>query len=362
MAAEPGISTQERVKTGLARSAPLVLSVMIGAGLVLSTGNSPVAAGTALWEGAFGSASATAGTLALATPLILSALGFAIAFQGGMFNAGTEGQILIGAFAAALAGFSLSGLPPLVHAPVALAAGAVGGALWALLPGFWRLWWGVNEIVTSLMMNFIAILMNTYLVLYPFRDPTREAGTNVQTPTVLESARLPSIWPPYRLTIGLPIALVMAVVLWGFFSRTVLGYELRMTGSAPRAAESAGIPARARMLQAMLGSGAVAGIGGAVQVLGVFYAGISPFTVGLGFTGVVVSLLVGNRALLIPPAALFFAAMQNGALRMELTTSISRFLVGSVVALVILLVTARSGDLKGLLARAGLGRIAGGRG
>lgn len=338
-------------KTGVSRSMPLVLALALGALLVLATGNSPVAAGAALWEGAFGSPSVTAGTLALATPLIFSALGFSIAFQGGMFNAGTEGQILIGAFTAALAGFGIDGLPPIVHVPVALGAGALGGAVWAALPGFWKLWWGANEIVTSLMMNFIAVLANTYLVLYPFRDPTRQAGTNVQTPAVLDSARLPSIWPPYRLSIGLPIALLAAVGLWFFFRRTVLGYELRMTGSAPRAAESAGIPARRRMMEAMVWSGAVAGIGGAVQVLGVFFADISPFTVGLGFTGVVVSLLVNNRALLIPPAALFFAALQNGALRMELATSTSRFLVASVVALVILLVSARSGDLRSLVAR-----------
>lgn len=344
------------VWASLARAWAIALALAVGATLIVVTGNSPVAGAAALFEGAFGSPSATAGTLALATPLILSALAFSVAFQGGMFNAGTEGQIVIGAFTAALAGFGLHGVPTVVHLPVAVAAGALGGALWALLPGFWRLWWGANEIVTTLMMNFIAVLLNDYLVLYPFRDPTRQAGTNVQTPAVLETARLSSIWPPYGLTIGLPLALVIAGALWFFLRRTVLGYELRMTGSAARAAESAGIAARRRMLQAMLGSGAIAGLAGAVQTLGVFHAAISPFTVGLGFTGVVVSLVVNNRPLLIPPAAMFFAALQSGALGMELRTSISRYLVGAVVAIVILLVTARTGQLRELMAAAGLRR------
>jgi simple sugar transport system permease protein len=336
------------LRSALARSSALLLALAIGAVLILVTGNSPIAGAAALWEGAFGSATATAGTFALATPLMLSALGFAVAFQGGMFNAGTEGQIVIGAFTGALAGFGISGLPAFIHVPVALASGALGGALWALLPGFWRLWWGANEIVTTLMMNFIAVLLNDYLVLYPFRDPSREAGTNVQTPSVLESARLPSIWPPHRVSIGLLLTLAIAAGLWFFMQRTLIGYEIRMTGTAARAAENAGIPARRRMLQSMLGSGAVAGLAGAVQVLGVFFADISPFTVGLGFTGVVISLLVNNRSLLIPPAALFFAALQSGALGMELRTSISRYLVGAVVAIVVLLVTARTGQFSRL--------------
>lgn len=202
------------------------------------------------------------------------------------------------------------------------------------------------------MLNFVAVLLNDYLVAYPFRDPEQQAGTNIQTAPLLESARLPSLWPPYRLTAGLILALVLAVGLWWFLNRTVAGYEIRMTGTAARAAESAGIAARLRMLQAMLASGGLAGLAGAVQVAGVFHADISPFTVGLGFTGVVVSLVVRNKPLLIPAAALLFAALQSGAIGMEARTSISRYVVGAVVATVVLFVSARSLRLRALLTSA----------
>jgi simple sugar transport system permease protein len=229
---------------------------------------------------------------------------------------------------------------------LAVLAGAVAGAAWAFLPGFWKLWWGANEIVTTLMLNFVGVLFTAYMITYPFRDASRDSGTNVQTPLVLESAILPSIWPPYRLSWGLPLAVLLAVALWFFLQRTVLGYEIRMTGMSARAAENAGIPSRRRMMTAMMMSGGLAGIAGGIQVLGVFYVGIAPFTVGLGFTGVAISLFVKNRPLLIIPAALLFAALQNGAIRMEVSTQISRWVVASVIAIVILLVTARTGPLR----------------
>lgn len=340
------------VRATLGRTVPVLLALAIGALLILVTGNSPAEGAQALWQGAFGSASATAGTLILATPLIFSALAFSVALHGGMFNAGTEGQIVIGAFTGALAGFGIEGLPALVHVPLTLGAGMLGGAAWALLPGIWRLWFGATEIVTTLMLNFVAVLLNDYLVAYPFRDPASQAGTNIQTAPLLDSARLPSLWTPYRLTAGLILALLLAAGLWWLLYRTVVGYELRMAGTAARAAEAAGIASRRRMLQAMLASGAVAGLAGAVQVAGVFYADISPFTAGLGFTGVVVSLVVGNRPLAIPAAALLFAALQSGAIGMEATTSISRYIVGAVVAIVVLFVSARSAGLRALLASA----------
>jgi len=318
----------------------IVLGFVAAAVLVLLIGKDPLEAASALWRGAFGTPNNIAGTLALATPLIFSALAFAVAFRGSMFNAGVEGQLIIGAFLSAFVGFSFDGLPAIVHIPLMLGAGALGGALWALLPAIWRVGLGANEIVTTLMMNFIAIALTDYLVLYPFRLPG-QSGSAIRTESISPSAELFSLWPPYNVTIALPLAIFCVVIAWYVLRRFVVGYEVRMVGSAPRFAKTAGIPPSRHMIGVMLISGALAGLGGAAQVGGVFNAFVSPFATGLGFNGVLVALLVGNAPLGIPFAAVFIGALQSGAIGMELTTSISRYLVAALTATIIIFVSAR---------------------
>ena len=323
--------------------APIVsvtLGLVVAAVLILITGKDPVQAGRALLSGALGSPNAIAGTLSLATPLIFSALAFAVAFRGSMFNAGVEGQLIIGAFCSAYVGFAFTGLPQIVHVPLLLAAGALGGAVWAFLPAIWRVGLGANEIVTTLMMNFIAGALTDYLVLYPFRA-AGQSGSAIKTATIAASADLPKIWPPYNVTIALPIAIVCCVLVWYALRRLVVGYEVRMVGTAPRFAEASGIAPGRRRIAVMLLSGALAGLGGAAQVGGVFHAFVSPFGSGLGFNGVLVALLVANASLGIAPAALFIAALQSGAIGMEISTNISRYIVAAVTALIIVFVSAR---------------------
>jgi len=321
-------------------SIAILLGFLAAAVLVLLIGKDPIEAAGALWRGAFGTPNNIAGTLALATPLIFSALAFAVAFRGSMFNAGVEGQLIIGAFLSAFVGFSFDGLPALVHLPLMLAAGALGGALWALLPAIWRVGLGANEIVTTLMMNFIAIALTDYLVLYPFRLPG-QSGSAIRTESINPSADLPSLWPPYNVTIALPLAILCVITAWYVLRRFVVGYEVRMVGSAPRFAKAGGIPPGRHMVGVMMVSGALAGLGGAAQVGGVFNAFVSPFATGLGFNGVLVALLVGNAPLGIPFAAVFIGALQSGAIGMELTTSISRYLVAALTATIIIFVSAR---------------------
>lgn len=318
----------------------IVLGFLAAAVLVLLIGKDPLEAANALWRGAFGTPNNIAGTLALTTPLIFSALAFAVAFRGSMFNAGVEGQLIIGAFLSAFVGFSFDGLPAIVHIPLMLGAGALGGALWALLPAIWRVGLGANEIVTTLMMNFIAIALTDYLVLYPFRLPG-QSGSAIRTESISPSAELFSLWPPYNVTIALPLSILCVVIAWYVLRRFVVGYEVRMVGSAPRFAKTAGIPPSRHMIGVMLISGALAGLGGAAQVGGVFNAFVSPFATGLGFNGVLVALLVGNAPLGIPFAAVFIGALQSGAIGMELTTSVSRYLVAALTATIIIFVSAR---------------------
>ena len=319
--------------------AAIVLGFLVSALLVRATGKDPIEVGHALVTGAVGSPSAIAGTLALATPLIFSALAFAVAFRGSMFNAGVEGQLLIGAFASAVVGFSLS-LPAIIHVPLMLLAGALGGALWALLPAIWKVALNANEVVTTLMMNFIAAALTDYFVLYPFRAPG-QSGSAIKTPPIETTAFLPRIWPPYNVTIALPIAIVCCVVVWYALRRFVVGYEVRMVGTAPDFARSSGIDPKHRQVAVMLLSGALAGLAGATQVGGVFHAFVSPFAANLGFNGVLVALLVGNSPLGIPSAAAFIAALQSGAITMELTTTVSRYIVGALTAIIIVFVSAR---------------------
>lgn len=322
------------------------LSFAFASLLILLIGKSPVDALLALWTGAFASPNAFAGTLALATPLIFTAMAFAVPFRGSMFNAGAEGQLLVGAFCAAFVGFAVE-LPGPLHVTAVLLAGAAGGALWAFLPALWRVTLGANEIVTTLMMNFIALFLTDYLVIHPFRAPG-QSGTAIKTEPIAASAELAKIWPPFNVTIALPIAILIAVLVWYVFRRTVLGYEVRMVGSAPGFAEAEGIRSRRRMLGVMMVGGALAGLGGAAQVGGVFSAFVSPFGTGLGFNGVLVALLVGNSFLAMPVGALFIGALQGGAISMELTTSISRYIVASLTAMIIIFVAARRVGWSGL--------------
>lgn len=321
---------------------PLVavgLGLAVAGLLVVLTGKDPVAAAGALIKGSVGSPSAIAGTLSLATPLLFSALAFAVAFRGSMFNAGVDGQLLIGAFASAVVGFRFD-LPPVIHIPLMLAAGALGGALWALLPAIWRVALGANEVVTTLMMNFIAAALTDYFVLYPFRA-AGQSGSAIKTAPIAASAELPRIWEPYSVTIALPIAMVCCVLVWYGLRRLVIGYEVRMVGMAPGFARASGIDPGRRRIAVMLLSGALAGLGGAAQVGGVFQAFVSPFAANIGFNGVLVALLVGNSPIGIPIGAGFVAALQSGAIGMELTTTISRYIVGALTAIIIIFVAAR---------------------
>jgi ABC-type uncharacterized transport system permease subunit len=331
--------------------AAVALGFVVSGLLVLATGKDPLEAARALVKGAIGSPGAIAGTLSLATPLLFSALAFAVAFRGAMFNAGVEGQLLIGAFASAVVGFSFD-LPSIIHVPLMLLAGAAGGAAWAFLPAIWRVALNANEVVTTLMMNFIAAALTDYFVLYPFRA-AGQSGSAIKTPSIHASANLPPIWPPYNVTIALPIAVICCVIVWYALRRFVVGYEVRMVGSAPGFARSSGIDPKRRQVAVMLISGALAGLGGAAQVGGVFHAFVSPFASNLGFNGVLVALLVGNSPIGIPPAGAFIAALQSGAITMELSTSISRYIVGALTAIIIVFVSARRFGWAGLV----VGRI-----
>lgn len=321
-----------------------VLAGIVGSAILVTTGQSPVDAATGLWHGAFGSRQATLATLTQTTPLVLAALSFMFAFRAGIFNAGGQGQFIMGAFFAAVVGAAgiFDGLPRWLHVLLLVLAGAVGGAIWALPPILLKLFAGANEILTTLMMSYVAVLLNDYLVQSVYRAPDIQPGTNSQTPVIADAAKLPTVFGGSQVTILLPIGVLLAAGIWVFYRRTVLGYEMNLYGRAPAVARTSGIGTRRVAITAMLVSGAIIGIAGAEAVGGTFFADITPFTTDVGFNGILAALLVGNLPLLIPFAALFFGAVQQGGLGLQIFTPISQYIAGILMATIIVFASARS--------------------
>jgi simple sugar transport system permease protein len=316
----------------------LLLGLAVGAVIILFSGKNPIHAYGALFRGAFGSLIKTADTLDRASVLILSGLAASVAFGTSVWNLGLEGQLYVGAFAAAWVGFSIHGLPAALHIPLALLAGTLAGALWSLPAIVLKLVWNVNELVTTLMLNYIAILGTAYLVAFPFKSPTAfMPGTD----TLDATARLPRLIPGSILNIGFLIALVLAFVAYWFIYRTKMGYELRMVGFNPRFAGYAGMPVKRSAFMAMMLSGALVGLGGAVVITGFFGRFISSFSVGYGWDGMLIALLARNHPLGVLPASLFYAALANGALSMQSATGVPQALVTTVKGTIMFFVTAQ---------------------
>lgn len=304
--------------------APFVAALLVGAAVLLVTGRSPLDTYGLLLQQAFGSGPAIANTLTQATPVLLTGLATAFAFRAGVFTIGVEGSLYVGAFAAAWAGFTLTGLPGLALIALAAALAAAAGGAWGWVPGVLRARWRVDEVVTTLMLNFVAISLTSYLVNGPFLA----VGTaNSMSPPVAPGARLGSLAPPSQLSAGFLLALLLMVAFWFVFRRTTLGYRLDLVGASPRFAAASGVDLRRTIVLAMVVAGVIGGLAGAVQVLGVNGRFIDRFSPGFGFTGIAVALLGRNTALGCLLAALFFGALNNGAAMMQLFSDIPLDLV-----------------------------------
>jgi ABC-type uncharacterized transport system permease subunit len=340
--AAPGDLRATAVRVGWA-TVPFAAALLVGALTLLLTGRDPIATYRLLLEQSFGSSIAIANTLTQATPVLFAGLATAVAFRAGVFNIGVEGCIYVGAFAAAWVGFSFVGAPGLLLIPAALLTAAVVGALWGFVPGYLRARWNVDEVVTTLMLNFVAIGVTSYLVNGPFLA----VGTaNSMSPLVAGEARLGSLMPPSQLSVGFVLALLVAALFWFVFRRTAIGYELDVTGANPRFAITSGISLLKVILLAMIVSGVIAGIAGAIQVLGVNGRFIDRFSPGFGFTGIAVALLGRNTAIGCVLAALFFGALSNGAAMMQLFSDIPLDLVNVLAGMVMIFAVVNFAGLR----------------
>ncbi|HET9222484.1 MAG TPA: ABC transporter permease [Roseiflexaceae bacterium] len=314
----------------------VLIALAIGAVIIAISGANPLEAYAALLRGGLGNARAIGRTLEKATPLIFGGLAVTLAFKGGLFNIGAQGQLLFGAIVAAYVGFAVQGLPAIVHIPLALLAGAWMGALWAAIPGALKAYTGAHEVITTIMLNFVAINMTDYLADGPWKD-TSPGNIVARTPAVADSAVLPDIG---SIPLGIVIAVAVAALVWWLIGRSTLGFDLRTVGQNPSAALYAGMSVRRVTIVAMVASGFLAGLGGAIESLGVVGRFQPGFNAGLGFTAITVALLARTNPLGVIPAALLIGAMQAGASRMQFDSGVSPEIIDVVQALILFFVAA----------------------
>jgi len=320
----------------LPQTVAILTAFLAGAIVLLATGYSPLKAYSAMIKGAFGDVFGIGQTLTQASPIIFTALAFLFAFKCGLFNIGTEGQLLVGAFASALVGISFHGLPTFVHAPMALLAGALTGGLWGLIPAILKTRFGAHEVITTMMLNYVALYLTGYMVNYPYKAP----GWVSQTVPIKQSAELPRILQPTQLSASIVIAVFMAVVLQYILRRTTFGYQVRAVGLKPSVAKSSGINTKRTMVLSLALSGAIAGLGGSGEVMGVHRRFIEGFSPGYGWDGLAVALVGGLHPIGALLAAVLFGAIRSGGMVMTRTTGVPLDLINVLQSLVIFFVAA----------------------
>ena len=319
-------------------------ALVVGAVMLLFLKVNPIEAYAALWGGAFGSSNAFAETLVKATPLLLVALGICISFRGDVINIGGEGQMIVGAILATWVGLTFTGLPGWLVVTIAMLAGFIGGGIWGGIPGVLKAYFNVNEILSTVMMNAIAVQLMNFLLRGPMIDPlqAQKASKIPQTARLLETFRLPRL-APTRLHLGVLIAVILAIFVYILLWRTTLGYRIRAVGQNPNASRYAGIKVQRYIVLALLLSGAFSGLAGATQVFGVNYRMItdgstSGFTGSAGFNGIVVALFGQLHPLWSIPASILFGALLVGANKMQRVVQVPSALVIALNGLVVVFV------------------------
>ena len=259
-------------------------------------------------------------SLVASTPYIFASLAVALGFRTGLFNIGVEGQLFVGAITSVFVGYSITGLPAIIHIPLALLAGALGGAAWGFIPGWLKAKTGGHEVINTIMMNYIAFRLSDWLLNGPMQRPD---SFNPVSPTIQDSAKLPKFFePPIRFHLGFFIALAVAWLVYWFLFRTKWGFELRTVGANPHAARYAGMTIVGSTVLAMSLSGALAGLAGTNEVLGLNHNLAMAFSSGYGFDAIALALLGKSHPLGCVLASLLFGTLRNGATRMQVAAQI----------------------------------------
>jgi ABC-type uncharacterized transport system permease subunit len=329
----------------------VITAIILGSVLILLDGRDPITAFEGLFEGAFLEPRGLLASFRNMTPLVLSGLAVAFAFKSGLFNIGVQGQLIVGSVVAAWVGFAVKGLPPVLHVTLALVVSLVAGGLWAAIAGALKAYADAHEVITTIMLNYIAMQFAGWLISTgsegsrpgPLASPESVKDAIARTPDILKSARLPVVYtvpPNFDLHAGIFIAIIAAVLIMFLLYRTTFGFQLRMNGYSPSAAEYAGVNVKRVTILTMFIAGCLAGIAGGIQTLGVNHGYEGNQSLGLGFDGITVAFLAGNHPIGILISAFLFGAMDAGTTRMSLNADVAKELIQVIQALILMFVAA----------------------
>ncbi|MDZ4169104.1 MAG: ABC transporter permease [Coriobacteriia bacterium] len=338
---------QQRIRRAISIATPFIsvaIAVIIGSLLMLAAGKDPVAAYAAMFKGSFGGTRQIGETLLRATPLIFTGLAVAYGFRAGLFNIGAEGQLFLGGLAAAFVGVKVAGLPWALSIPLIIVAAALAGAAWAFIPALMKAKIGAHEVITTMMFTYIGRYFVSWIIL----DHFRAEGAIPQTPMLPETSQLPRISDvftfvePNRAHLGLVLGILAAVLVWWILKYTTLGFEARAVGFNPTASETGGISIASTTIKSLCLSGALAGLAGAVEVMGVHFRLFDQFSLGLGFAGIAVALLAKNNPIGVIAAAILFGGLSAGAGTMQLEADVSQKVISIIQGVIIFMVGAET--------------------
>ena len=307
----------------------------VGAVLIAIAGVDPLKAYGILFSEALLNYYGIGNTLTRTAPLLLTSLGVLVALKAGQFNIGGEGQIYMGGLGSAVVGLSFQGLPSWIHLPLAIAAGFLGGALWGLIPGYLKAMRGVNEVITTLLMNYIAQYWVSYLVSGVLMEPNAPSPFS---PVIAPSAQLPILLPQTQTHAGILIGLGATALVWVALTFTPFGYQVEAVGQNPIAARYAGIPVCRTIMAAMAIAGGLAGLAGSGEVLGLRYRLFENFSPGYGFDAIAIALLSRGNLAGVVLISLFFGALRSGASVMQRSAGVPVTVVYAIQGLTVLFV------------------------
>lgn len=313
----------------------IAAALIVGGIFIALSGNNPIAAYSVLFQDAFANPFGFANAIAKTTPLLLTGLGVLVALKAGQFNIGGEGQIYMGGLGSTLVGLYWQGLPFWIHLPLALLAGFLFGAIWGWIPGYLKAVRGVNEVISTLLLNYIAL----YLVGYLVRNPLMEPGApSAYSPLIAKSAWLPIILPKTQAHGGILVGLVAAVILWVVLGRSQFGYQIEAVGLNAIAAKYSGISVQRTIVMVMAIAGGLAGLAGACEVLGLKHRLFDEFSPGYGFDAIASAFLSRGNIAGVVATSFFFGALRSGANVMQRSAGVPVTVVYAIQGLTILFI------------------------
>lgn len=314
----------------------VIVTLLIGAILILAQGENPSVALREIINGAFGSFYKFGNTLRWTAPSLMLGIAAAVAFKAGVSNLGIEGQVVWGGFVAAIIGYTVE-LPPVLHITLCVVMAGFAGLLYVLVPALLRLFFNINEFITTLMLNFIAIILTEYAVDMIISGSGYTTATS--TPNVSPSAIIPIIFPGTSVSAALPIAICLALFLYFVYKHTVTGYELKQVGENLKFAKAGGVPVIKSFLMIFLISGFISGACGGIEVLGTYKKFNVGFAANMGWDGIMVARIAESNPIAVIFVALIWGALRAGSLQMERVTNLNRFTVECMKMFFVLLVS-----------------------